>query len=134
MEAGDEADGALGAPTGPDEVGWYQFGPAPGNQGNVLLDGHVDWTDRTTGIPRGAVFYQLRSLGVGNQIVFTDGTAQAVYQVAKHRRYRFDDPAGVDVLQPTDDSRLTLITCGGTFDRASRSYDQRDVVIALRVS
>ena len=63
----------------------------------------------------------------------TDGTAQAVYQVAEHRRYRFDDPAGVDVLQPTDDSRLTLITCGGTFDRASRSYDQRDVVIALRV-
>ncbi len=129
-----ESDGALGAPAGPDVVGWYQAGASPGGPGNALLDGHVDWTDRTTGIPRGAVFWSLRQLGAGSDIIFTDGVTAIVYQVVEKRRYRGDDPAGADVLQPTDDSRLTLITCGGTFDRSSRSYDQRDVIIAVRTA
>lgn len=132
-EVGLEASGALGAPTGPDEVGWYKWGPPPGAPGNVLMDGHVDWTDRATGRPRGGVFFYLRQLEPGNRITFSDGQKQVVYEVVEKRRYRWDDPNGVEVLQPTEDNRLTVITCGGTFDRGSHSYDQRDVVIAKMV-
>lgn len=129
-----EPDGAMAAPTDPDVVGWYYYGAAPGGLGNALMGGHVDWTDRATGRPRGAVFWRLRQLNPGSRVIFTDGVQEYVYEVTEKRRYRWDDPAGVEVLQPTADSRLTLITCGGTFDRASRTYDMRDVVIAHRVA
>lgn len=128
-----DSDGAFAAPETPDVVGWYRHGPAPGQTGNVLLDGHVDWTNRQTGVPFGGVFYSLSRLGVGQQIIVTDGAQEVVYAVSERRRYHWLDPGGVSVMQPTNDARLTLITCGGVFDRASRSYDQRDVVIARRV-
>ena len=130
VAVGLEDDGAMQAPSGPDEVGWYQFGPTPGQQGNVLLAGHVDWTDRQTGRARVAVFWSLARAPVGSEVVFSDGTNDYVYYVAEKYRFAWDDPAGVSVLQPTDDYRLTLITCGGNFDRSTRSYNMRDVVIA----
>lgn len=129
-----EPDGTMEAPAGPDEIGWFRDGGAPGSSGNALLGGHVDWTDRVTGQPRGAVFFRLRQLQAGSTVVFTDGAQEFVYEVSEKRRYRWDDPDSVEVLQPTTDSRLTLITCGGTFNRATRSYDMRDVIIAHRIA
>ncbi len=124
----------MAAPPDPDVLGWYRYGGQPGGAGNALIGGHVDWTDRTTGIPRGAAFFRLRQLNPGNRITFTNGATEVVYQVAEKYRFRDNDPGAVRVLQPTTDSRLTLITCGGAFDRTTRSYDQRDVIIALRVT
>jgi sortase (surface protein transpeptidase) len=134
IDTGLEPDGTMEAPAGPDEVGWFRYGSPPGSSGNALMGGHVDWTDRTTGRPRGAVFFRLRQLQAGSLVVFSDGAQDYVYEVSEKRRYRWDDPASVDVLQPTTDSRLTLITCGGTFNSATRSYDMRDVIIAHRVA
>jgi len=134
IDTGLEPDGTMEAPAGPDEVGWFRYGSPPGSSGNALMGGHVDWTDRTTGRPRGAVFFRLRQLQARSLVVFTDGAQEYVYEVSEKRRYRWDDPASVDVLQPTTDSRLTLITCGGAFDSATRSYDMRDVIIAHRVA
>lgn len=133
VAVGLEDDGAMQAPSGPDEVGWYQFGPTPGQQGNVLLAGHVDWTDRQTGRARGAVFWSLSRAPVGSEVVVSDGASDYMYYVAEKYRFAWDDPAGVSVLQPTEDYRLTLITCGGNFDRSTRSYNMRDVVIAYLV-
>ena len=129
-----EPDGAMAAPDGPFEVGWYQHGPAPGEPGNVLMDGHVDWSDRQTGKPFTAVFWSLRNLGGGARVIISDGSREWTYEVTERQRYRFDDPAGVSVLQPTDDARLTMITCGGTFNRETRNYDVREIVIARLVS
>ena len=134
VSVGLEPDGAMGAPETPDVVGWYRHGPSPGRQGNVLLDGHVDWTDRTTGIPRTGVFWGLAKLPVGSEIIIVDDTGEYVYQVAEKLRFSWDDPQGASVLQPTADARATLITCGGAFDRATRSYALREVVIARLVS
>ena len=134
VSVGLEPDGAMGAPETPDVVGWYRHGTAPGQQGNVLLDGHVDWTDRITGIPRTGVFWSLAKLPVGSEIIIADGTREYVYQVTEKMRFSWDDPQGASVLQPTADARATLITCGGAFDRATRSYALREVVIARLVS
>ncbi len=125
-----EADGSMGAPATPDVAGWYLYGPAPGEPGNVLVDGHVDWTNPNTGIPFTGVFWGLRQLTSGDRVIINDGARDHAYHVVEKRTYRADDPAGVEVLQPTDDSRLTLITCGGIFDRATHSYLSREVVIA----
>lgn len=134
VPVGLEPDGSMGAPSGPDEVGWYQYGPSPGQLGNVLLDGHVDWTDPATGRPRTAVFWDLTKLSAGSKVIFSAGERQYVYAVTEKRRYRWDDPEGASVLQPTTDTRVTLITCGGAFDRATRNYSMREVIIAHLVS
>ncbi|MSQ09486.1 MAG: class F sortase [Dehalococcoidia bacterium] len=134
IDTGLEPDGTMEAPAGPAEVGWFRYGSPPGSSGNALMGGHVDWTDRITGRPHGAVFFRLRQLQAGSLVVFTDGAQEFVYEVSEKRRYRWDDPASVEVLQPTTESRLTLITCGGVFNSATRSYDMRDVIIALRVA
>ena len=133
VSVGLDSAGAMGVPRGPDEVGWYQYGPRPGQPGNVLLGGHVDWTDRQTGIPHGAVFWYLAKVPLGGEITITDGQRTYTYVVFEKRRYQWEDPAGVSVLQPTSDSRITVITCGGVFDRATRDYSMREVVIARLV-
>lgn len=130
VAVGLEPDGAMGAPEGPFEVGWFGDGPVPGQLGNVLLDGHVDWTNRQTGRAFGAVFWRLARLPTGSPIYLTDGDTELIYTVGEKLRFAWDDPAGAEVLQPTGDARLTLITCGGLFDRATRNYSMRDVVIA----
>jgi sortase (surface protein transpeptidase) len=134
VSVGYDADGAMGAPEGPEEVGWFRYGVAPGQPGNTLLDGHVDWTDRRTGIPRGGVFWNLARLQTGSLISVEAGGREYTYAVTEKRRYRWDDPDGITVLQPTGDTRVTLITCGGVFDRRTRNYSMRDVVIAHLVS
>lgn len=134
VSVGLDPDGAMGSPDGPYEVGWYKYGPSPGENGNALLDGHVDWTNRQTGVPFGAVFWDLKVLKPGARVNITDGEREFVYQVTEYRRYRWDDPEGVSVLQPTQDSRITMITCGGQFDRSTRNYSMREVVIATLVS
>ena len=35
----------LGAPDNPEIIGWWEDGPAPGEAGNVLMDGHRDYRD-----------------------------------------------------------------------------------------
>lgn len=134
VPVGLEPDGAMGAPEDPFVVGWFQHGPIPGQRGNVLLDGHVDWTNRQTGVPFAGVFWSLTKLEPGSRVSFVFGDMEYVYEVEEKKRYRWDDPEGASVLQPSDDSRVTLITCGGVFDRASRNYLARDVVIARRVT
>lgn len=130
VPVGLDPDGAMAAPEGPDVVGWYRDGPGPGEWGNVLLDGHVDWTNRETGRAYGAVFWNLTRLSLGDQIMLWDGDQQYVYAVTEKLRFHWEDPEGASVLQPTEDTRITLITCGGVFDRATRNYSMRDVVIA----
>jgi sortase (surface protein transpeptidase) len=134
VPVGLDPDGALAAPEGPDVVGWYRYGPTPGQRGNVLLDGHVDWTSRQTGIPHGAVFWNLTKLSPGSQITITEDTRDYVYAVSEKLRFHWQDAKGASVLQPSTDARITLITCGGAFDRATRNYSMRDVVIAHLVN
>jgi len=39
-------------------------------------------------------------------------------------------PSDISVMQPTPDETLTLITCGGKFDRVRREFSDRLIVTA----
>ena len=39
-------------------------------------------------------------------------------------------PTDISVMEPTPDETLTLITCGGTFDRVHREFSDRLIVTA----
>jgi sortase (surface protein transpeptidase) len=119
---GVEPDGEMEVPAASD-VGWYRFGPAPGADGSTLLAAHVDYEGE-----RG-VFFELRRLrpGARVEVTLTDGSRHAYAVVAVATVPKADLP-GSGVFDRTGPPRLALITCGGAFDAAARSY--RDNVVA----
>ncbi len=108
-------------------VGWYRRGPQPGAPGAAVLVGHVDTDDAP------AVFYDLGSLKPGDTVGVgrADGTTAefTVEDVSVFTKERFD---AAKAYGPRDGKRaeLRLITCGGDFDRARRSYSANVVVSA----
>ncbi|MET9777780.1 class F sortase [Streptomyces sp. NPDC006367] len=127
--SGLDAEGAIEAP--PYErahaVGWYAAGVAPGAAGTALMVGHVD-TDT-----RPAVFYELSTLEPGQTIRVVragDETAEfTVDDVQVLAREGFDARQAYGP-RTTGRAELRLITCGGTFDRASGGYTANVVVSA----
>lgn len=120
-----DAAGALEVPTDFARVGWWSGGPAPGDPGAGVLEGHVDSTDGP------AVFYALRELRPGDEITVhrVDGTS-AVFVVDRLESYAKDAFPAFDVYGRTGPPVLRLITCTGSFDRSSRSYVDNLVVYA----
>ncbi|MFA1551124.1 class F sortase [Actinomadura chokoriensis] len=131
IRLGLDADGSVQVPAAdrPGEAGWYDRGPTPGERGAAVLLGHVD-------SPKGAaVFYDLGRLRPGHRVEVTraDGrvavfTVESVERVAKDRF-----PTG-RVYGPLDHAGLRLVTCGGSFDRAARSYRDNIIVYAAETS
>ncbi|MGE0228743.1 MAG: class F sortase [Dehalococcoidia bacterium] len=124
------ADGTMPAPAGPLEVGSYTFAAKPGEAGNVVLAGHVDFANYGA-----AVFYRLRELRDGDEVVVTAGDgATYTYRVSSVVAYEEATAPVMDILGPTSEEVVTLITCAGTFDPQVHAYDQRLVVRAERVA
>jgi sortase (surface protein transpeptidase) len=129
VAVGVDARGEMAVPEDVRETGWYRFGPAPGSAaGSSVVSGHVD--DRVQG--RGA-FYRLVDLAVGDPVVVTTAAgADLAFRVSAVRRIP-KSTLPVDELFARDGPpHLTLVTCGGTFDRALGSY--RDNVVVTAVS
>ncbi|KOV59200.1 class F sortase [Streptomyces sp. MMG1121] len=124
-----DAEGAVDPPPfdQPGVVGWYGAGTRPGAKGAALLVGHVDTETRR------AVFYRLSTLrpGVTVRVVRSDGKV-AEFTVDDVRVLPRDDFDAHQAYGPHQAGRaeLRLITCGGTFDRVTRSYTANVVVSA----
>ncbi|MFD6427086.1 class F sortase [Streptomyces sp. NPDC060198] len=124
-----DGDGAVDPPpfATPGAVGWYDGGAEPGTAGAAIMVGHVDTETEP------AVFYGLSATRPGAEILVTraDGTVAefTVDDVQVVTRERFD---AQKAYGPRQDGRaeLRLITCGGTYDRAARTYSANVVVSA----
>jgi LPXTG-site transpeptidase (sortase) family protein len=116
------------SPPTPDVVGWYRMSSRPGQPGNGVMSGHVDWGRAT------AVFWGLRKLGPGDEILVrgTDGVVHT-YAVEWNEAYSAESAPTDRIIGPSKDSVLTLITCDGPFDQASKQYLERRVVRAQLV-
>jgi len=125
MQLGLRADGSLQVPPVGFPAGWYTGAPTPGERGPAILAGHVDWGGQP------GVFYHLRDLQPDAQVTVTrqDGTA-AVFRVMQVKEYPKDEFPTDVVYGDLDHAGLRLITCGGSFDRQARSYDDNIVVFA----
>jgi sortase (surface protein transpeptidase) len=123
----DEATGELDVPRSVDTVGWYRFGPElAAGAGSVVIAGHVDSAEQGQG-----AFFRLRDLRAGDRVTVTGpGGETRVYTVDSRRVYA-KSSAPMDRLFARDGPpRLTLITCGGTFDRRDGHYRDNVVVTA----
>jgi len=126
VEVGLDDNRAVEIPEDVQEIGWYNRGPRPGEDGNAFMTSHVD--SRTQG--RGVLF-ELRRSEPGDPIVVThdDGSTSEWVVVARERYtkgqypldqvFRFDGPPG-----------LVIDTCGGRFDQSTGSYEEIVAVYA----
>lgn len=116
----------MAAPRKPSDVGWYSPGVAPGQSGDAVIDGHLDWY----GVPK-AVFYYLYELRVGDQIeVVSQGGQQLDFKVTDSTNVsRNAHVAGL--FANTGAPRLTLITCSGDWNPSISQYNQRLLVDAV---
>lgn len=121
---GQDAQGRMGTPSLASRVAWYRLGVTPGDVGNAVIAGHLDWT---TGP---AVFWLLGRVHKGDEVtvVRADGT-QARFIVDSSGTVPYDSPTD-SLFTREGPPSLTLITCAGTWDRQRGTYLQRLVVHA----
>ena len=111
------------------EVGWYDpdgLGVRPGTSGTAVFASHVDSRSQGRG-----VLFELRRIQAGDtlEIDLEDGTTQ-VWRVTEVVQYPKVAMPMHDIFVWSGPSRIAVITCGGEFDRARRSYTDNVVVYA----
>lgn len=124
-----------GAPEIPDvhtpgQASWATWSPEPGTPGPATLYGHVNGeVNGQKGVP--GVFARLTELRTGDEVLVdrADGSRVRfeVYAVRAFPKADMDEQA---VYGDTAGPEARLVTCGGAFDPAARSYVDQIVVFA----
>jgi sortase (surface protein transpeptidase) len=127
-EVGVLPSGAMDTTPGIWDVGVFNRTVRPGEPGNALIEGHLDWF---TGP---AVFYHLHTLTTGDAIDFayTDGTVHH-FAVSGSRTVSYTAPIPDDLYAREGTPTITLITCSGTYIRSAHSYSTRLLLTASLV-
>jgi len=126
-------------PSQGDQVAWYAFSAKPGLDSNAVFAGHVDW-QTANGQPIAGAFYRLRELHIGDEItVALEDGSTLEYRVTGNVAVKYDDPNVTKAMGPTSKDVVTLITCGGTWQKNPAeenggNYSHRIVVRAERVT
>lgn len=121
-------DRSIEVPKSYEQVGWYQYGAAPGEIGPAVVLGHVDSYEGA------AIFYHLGKLASGDRVFITraDGT-EAEFEVQYLERYPQSDFPTEKVYGKTSDAELRLITCTGKYEKGIQRYTHNLVVYARLV-
>lgn len=124
---GVDAQGRMDVPDNVKEVGWYRFGPSPGQDGSAVLAAHVDLSG-----PGRGLFYELDDLEPGDAITvgYSDGSVTEWVVAARSTYLKTELPLDV-IFARSGPPVLTLVTCGGAFSSSARSYDSNVVVYAV---
>jgi sortase (surface protein transpeptidase) len=121
---GVDASNNMATPQNPWDTAWYAPGPRPGQIGNAVIAGHVDYHDIGA-----VVFWNLHQLSPGAEIVVTaDDGSRRRFVVTDVEIYPSDQAPLEQIFGATGDVNLNLVSCIGDFDPSTRSYNQRIVV------
>ncbi|APB00679.1 hypothetical protein NS506_06648 [Nocardia seriolae] len=125
ISVGLNTDGTVQVPADYQQAGWYQKGPAPGEQGSAVILGHVD-SYKGEGI-----FFSLRKVKPNDVIDVTraDGKT-AHFKVTDVRMYLKSQFPDQLVFGPRGGATLQVVTCGGNVDQAAKSYESNVVVFS----
>lgn len=125
----DRDTGQLTVPSDGNLLGWYQYGPdLRAATGSMVIVGHVD-TESGPG-----AFFRLGHLQPGDVVTVTgsDG-GDHEFEVVAREAVSKRDIALERYFTSEGVFRLTLITCGGPFERDSGRYRDNIVVTAVPV-
>ncbi len=117
--------GNMATPSNFTDVGWFKYGPLPGEKGSAIIAGHVN-----NGINLPGVFGHLDNINIGDNIyVDTLGGDHIHYVVTNVEIYDFNAPTDV-IFNQDNGNFLKLITCAGVWVNEYKTHDKRLVVTA----
>ncbi|GEN55402.1 class F sortase [Halobacillus faecis] len=118
-------EGGMAVPKTLVDVGWFEPGTMPGNQGNAVIAGHVD------GNSRPAVFYDLKDLNPGDEIHVYGDHMKLTFEIIRMESYPYEDAPIREIFGPTNSHNLNLITCTGAYDKEASTYSERLAVFSV---
>ncbi len=123
-----DANAVPEVPRNGQEVAWYNWSSEPGTGSNAVLAGHRTWSGA-------GVFFDLEHLGDGDQILLrSDDGAELSYTVLENFMIDPNDSYALELMAPTNDDTITIITCGGEYSptggRFGGYYSDRRIVRA----
>jgi len=127
VSVGINADNEMETVDSPTKAAWLSFGPAPGENGNAIINGH----NRFSG--EAGYFSVLKQMEGGEEVVieFIDGTFK-YFTVESINTYKIADVP--DSVMATDgEPRMTLITCLGDWDSSIGTSASRVVAVCKEV-
>jgi hypothetical protein len=111
IPVGYTADGGMATVPSAVIAGWFEYGAAPNQDGNCIIAGHNRYKGQ-----KGLFSILHDGLAIGDRItVVTEDGRELHYVVETIDNYRYDQ-FPEDVMAPSSDRRLTLITCLGDYD------------------
>ena len=121
--------GAVDVPKMPTTAAWFNLGPRPGEKGSSVIVGHYGWKN---GVP--AVFDNLHKLQKGDKIYIQDeNMITSTFVVTGSQSYSQKADTNEIFFSRDGKSHLNLITCGGVWSKADKSYSKRIVVFTDKV-
>lgn len=127
---GTKPNNELKAPSNVYDVGWYDGSSKPGENGTVLLNGHV------SGPNNRGVFYSLNKLKTDDKISIERGDGQVItYKVVQSQIYAYDkvDMAAALTSIVPGKPGLNIITCSGKYDAKTNKFSERLVIFAVQI-
>lgn len=118
-----DPQGVIGVPSQPMDAAWYNGSPEPGQPGNAIIDGHLDWW---TGP---GVFGHLSQVQTGDEIQITQADGSNVtFTVTGEQVFSANAQMPASMLTKSGPATVSLITCTGSWDAGQSEYLQRLVV------
>ena len=126
----EDSIGEMAVPDNFSDVGWYKYGPRPGQAGSAVMTGHLNGKN----VPE-AVFYDLGDVKIGDNVLVTgdDGTV-LTFTVVDVRVYAHDADTEEVFISNDGRVRLNLITCAGDWLSQAELYEERTVIFTELLS
>lgn len=124
-----DKDNRMEVPKTAYDVAWYNGSSRPGENGAMVIDGHVQ------GVGGPAIFSDLKKLNTGDVVAVTRGDGKVFnYTVAKTETVAVSDLDMGKLLVSADTAKpgLNLITCAGAYDRNADEFNSRMVVYTIQ--
>ncbi|MEX3623666.1 class F sortase [Viridibacillus arvi] len=122
------SEGAMDTLNGPTPIAWYKYGSIPGQEGNTLLAGHRDWNGAI-----GTLFY-LETMRIGDTLVITFENGKKQTFILESNNIYDIDKIPENVMSLKGESRVTVITCAGDYNKNTGLYKSRAVAIFKKMN
>jgi hypothetical protein len=122
----DQKHDAIAVPNNVNLAGWYIYSAVPGDEGVSIIDGHV------SGRYAPGIFKNLAKVHMGDTVNIEFGDmSKRSFEVVSVDNYSVDQALSEQYKKLNGvDRQLTLITCGGNFDKSEQEYEERTIVRA----
>ncbi|WP_028924778.1 class F sortase [Pseudonocardia acaciae] len=101
----------------PLQASWYRLSPTPGAVGPAIILGHIN------GGGKDGIFAHLHELKPGDQVqVKREDGKTAIFTITKLEQHSKNKFPTLAVYGDTPEAQIRLITCGGAFNKAAKSY------------